>query len=249
MKSAPWDPGPPISTHEVAAEVLRRTATLGAYFSLAEPTGEQWRNWEEFLSRDTLREFTERTRSALAASSGCAIGSIPPRMAASSFHLAVSARLLSPVIGAATCESKVPMLTHESTLWAPTAGHCPDFGARSVACIATTTPQGAATAIAESVIEELLAPLGSALKAATGLSEKIIEGNVISSANGAVTVLAMRRPDREQRGRTLIEALLNTRYLSGTGHFANKKFTRHSCCLFYTGPHGGLCGDCILATP
>ncbi|AQA06076.1 hypothetical protein BVC93_02665 [Mycobacterium sp. MS1601] len=225
---------------------MRRTASLGDYFSLSEVAGNGWRSWDALLDPDTLLNMASRTRKAVAASAGCPEERIPLRMAASSFHIGVAARLLSPLIGAAVREFAVPVLKAESLLWRSTEHHCPQFGVQGLGCTEAKEVDTAAAAMSASVIDEVLAPMGRAIRDATGLSEKVTRGNVISSANGSVTVLAMRHPEYEQRGRAVITALLESEYLHGTGYFNNSQFHRRSCCLFYTGPHAGLCGDCVL---
>lgn len=81
----------------------------------------------------------------------------------------------------------------------------------------------------------------------TALSRKVMWGNVMSAANGAVTVMALSQPQYESRGRELVRALMETENLSGTARFEHNKFVRRSCCLFYLAPNSGLCGDCVLA--
>ena len=81
------------------------------------------------------------------------------------------------------------------------------------------------------------------------LSTHVTRGNVISAANGAVSAMAMSRPELEPPGRELVRALLSTETLSGTGRFIGERFVRHSCCLFYRAPGNGLCLDCVLAAP
>ena len=228
-------------------DLRRDTAALGDYFALDEAVGCDWREWAEFLDDDVLIDFVRRTRTAIAAAAGCAMERIPPRMAASSFHLNVSARLLSPVIGSSVCQSAVPLLTARSVRWAATNHHCPRFADHRMDYMHTGELGATASAICDSVMVDVLAPFGQALRNATGLSDKIIRGNVISSANGAVTVLSMSRPEHSQRGRDLIRHLLESEYLSDTGYFNEQALVRRSCCLFYTGPHPGLCGDCVLA--
>jgi ferric iron reductase protein FhuF len=98
------------------------------------------------------------------------------------------------------------------------------------------------------VVATILGPLHDALSAATALSSQVTRGNAISAANGAVTVLAMSRPECEPRGRAIVRALMDTEHLMGTGSFVGEKLVRRSCCLYYLAPGAGLCADCVLAS-
>ncbi len=71
-------------------------------------------------------------------------------------------------------------------------------------------------------------------------------GNVISAANGAVTVMSQTRPECEQPGRALIAALMATDQLAGAAAHIDGTFRRRNCCLFYLVPGAGYCGDCVL---
>jgi ferric iron reductase protein FhuF len=116
---------------------------------------------------------------------------------------------------------------------------------------AATAPD-AATIMTESLIEQVLRPLNTTLRAATALSFHVMWGNVASAANGAVTVLSQSRPADRDRGRALVRALIGIGPLLGTAELPDGKFRRRNCCLFYlTGSE--YCGDCVLtarrATP
>lgn len=181
----------------------------------------------------------------------CDVTLIPLRSAASSFQLGIAARLLSPVIGAATCLRAVPLLRADSVWWKQVteqgaARHSPRFSVAEVDSTDAETAAVAAAAISSSVVDGVLRPLTEALAAVSGLSMKVMRGNVISAANGAVTVLAMTRPNDESHGRAVVAALAESDELADTGHFDQGRFVRHSCCLFYQAPNAGLCGDCVL---
>lgn len=120
------------------------------------------------------------------------------------------------------------------------------FAADDLGFVTVAGAAEAAGVIAESALSEIFVPLNEKLSCVVSLSPKISWGNVTSAANGAVTVLAMARPDRERAGRDLVAALLDTTLLHGTGTFDAGAFTRRSCCLFYQAPQSGLCGDCVL---
>lgn len=233
------------SALDLGAELAIRTGALGDYFALPEPGSGDWQGMSALIRPATVVEFVDRTRAAIAASADCDTQDIPIRVAASSFQLGVAARLLSPPIGAATCFSAVPLITADAVTWEMN-GHSPRFAMTDPEWITAQSAQTAAAAISRSVVATILGPLNEMLRSVTALSTQVTWGNVMSAANGAVTVMAMSRPERESRGRSLVAALMNTGQLAGSGGFVHGRFMRRSCCLFYLSPGSGLCGDCVL---
>lgn len=228
-----------------AAGYLAELAALGGYFGLAVDTAGEGRCLPEFFTDAVIGDQVRRTRAAIAESVGCGRGEIPLRMAASSFQLGVAARLLSPAIGATLCLGAVPVLDHRSLRWIPADGHAPRFAVAEPTWIPADAIRSAQL-IATTVIG-VLTELGSRLQTLMALSPRVTLGNLSSAANGAVTVLAMSRPELEASGRALVRALLDIEPLAGTGTFVGGRFRRNSCCLYYQAPQAGLCGDCVLA--
>ena len=226
--------------------LLSATATLGGYFAIAAQGAAEGSHLAALLNPATLTTFVDRTRSAIATSTACEPSSIPRRLAASSFQLNVVSRLVSPVLGSAVVGGAVPLFTPESVRWIETDGHSPHFETANVECASAPTPARAAELISDSLLTTIVGPLNETLKTTASLSDRVSWGNTISAANGAVTVMAMSRPDLEQSGRALVRALLDIGPLQDTGDFDGGRFVRHSCCLFYQAPSGGLCGDCVL---
>lgn len=235
---------PPPSDGADRATHLAELATLGGYFTLPTDSAGQSRCLSELFTDESIRDHIDRTRAAIATSTGCATDRIPVRMAASSFQLGVAARLLSPAIGSALCLATIPVLDQRSVRWLPADGHAPQFTVTETDWIPVTAATSARV-ISESVIP-VLTDLGARLDTLVSLSPRITLGNLTSAANGAVTVLAMSRPRLEIAGRALVGALLGTEALTGTGSFPDGRFRRNSCCLFYQAPQSGLCGDCVL---
>lgn len=232
--------------HDGAA-LLAGTGALGGYFAVAAWDDDRGDELAALISDEaTVREFVDRTRSAVAASTGCDPSRIPLRMAASSFQLNVVARLISPAVGAAALYGVVPVFTPTSVRWDAADHHSPRFGTSGLDWVDAPTPLHAAEVISNSLLTNVVGPLHETLRATASLSARVSWGNAISAANGAVTVMAMSRPDLEPAGRALIRALLETETLAGTGHFVGGRFVRHSCCLFYQAPRSGLCQDCVL---
>ncbi|CAA0129402.1 Uncharacterised protein [Mycolicibacterium vanbaalenii] len=229
------------------AALRAEIAGLGEYFVLPAQDDGEWRALPKLLDETVLRDLVERTRAAIADSVGCGRSEIPVKSAASSFQLGITARLLSPAVGAASCFGVVPSLGPESLTWRPTPKHVPHFAATDIDWVDAATPARAATLIADSLVRGVLGPLNAALDGLVSLPPQVSWGNVISAANGAVTVLSMSQPHRESAGRDLVRALLDTELLTGTATYAHGRFVRRSCCLFYLAPRSGLCGDCVLA--
>ena len=222
-----------------------RLAELGEFFALPEPNGSGWLPFPRLFEDAVLAELVARTRSAIATSAQCADSVISPRLAASSLHLGIAARLLSPPIGAAVCFAALPALTETSVLVHITDSHTPRFAMTGVAWSAVPGATEAADALRRSVLT-MLTELGHALHAVVGLSPQVSRGNLISAANGAVTVMALQRPQLRTPGRKLIQELAETEPLCGTASFTGDQLVRRSCCLFYQVPGSGLCGDCVL---
>lgn len=227
--------------------LLSATATLGGYFAIAAQGADEGAHLATLMHAATLTTFTDRTQSAIAASTACDPNRIPRRLATSSFQLNVVSRLISPVLGAAVAGGAVPLFTPESVRWLATDGHSPHFETVDVECAPAPTAIRAAELISDSLLTTIVGPLNEALKTSASLSNRVSWGNTISAANGAVTVMAMSRPELEPSGRALVRALLDLGPLRDTGAFDGGRFVRHSCCLFYQAPSGGLCGDCVLA--
>ncbi|MGH3642925.1 MAG: (2Fe-2S)-binding protein [Mycobacterium sp.] len=246
MTAIPAPQGGPTAKLD-GATYLAKTAELGEYFGLAVQDGEPCRSLSLLLDDAAVTEFVGRTREAIATSARCDRSDIPVKVAASSFQLGIAARLLSPVVGAATCLGVLPLLDLRSVTWRSTTGHVPQFGATDLQWVAAPTPQRAAALISASVLTAIFAPLNETLRSLTSLSPRVTWGNVISAANGAVTVLSMSQPRHEASGRALIGALLETEHLNGTATLARGVFLRSNCCLFYQAPGSGLCGDCVLS--
>jgi ferric iron reductase protein FhuF len=232
--------------HDGAA-LLAGTAALGGYFAIPTLGADDGEDLATLLSdHDAVRTFVERTRSAIAAPSDGDPNAIPVRVAASAFQLNVVSRLISPVVGAAALYGLVPALGPTSVRWTATETHSPRLGVTAPDWLPAPTAALAAEAISKSLLANVVEPLAGTLRATAALSTRISRGNAISAANGAVTVMAMSRPDLAPAGRALVRALLTEGPLADTGHLVGGHFVRRSCCLFYQAPGSGLCGDCVL---
>ena len=222
-------------------------AALGEFFALPAADPVTWRPIASLCGdQAAVHEYTMRTRAATASGFGIDEADVPVKAAASSVHLSITARLVSPVVGAAVCLGTVPLLTLDSLFWQSDSSHRPTLGTAGAESVTETDPHRAAAVITGSLIGNVLSLLNGTMRLAESLSPQVMWGNIASAANGAVTVLAQSRPDARARGRALIDALIATEPLCATADFAGGRFRRRNCCLFYQVPGGGYCGDCVL---
>lgn len=229
------------------AALLRSVAQLGEFFALPVVDDGAWQPVSTLLTETAICDYTKRTQAAIASSMGVVESAVPLKAAASSVHLSIAARLLSPVVGAAICLAAVPRLTSGTVMWQGDSSHRPALGVAQADWMRVSDPHDAAKTIAGTVIRDVLAPLNDTMRSAAALSPQVLWGNVASAANGAVTVLAHTQPAAEQRGRALVAALVATAPLLDAAEIVGGQFRRRNCCLFYQVPGGGYCGDCVLA--
>lgn len=80
-----------------------------------------------------------------------------------------------------------------------------------------------------------------------GVSDRVLWGNIGSSANSTITLLRAARPDLVNRARAIADELLADPRIDGGSLRAGPSFRRNSCCLIYRATES-LCGDCVLQT-
>ncbi|MDY6996419.1 MAG: (2Fe-2S)-binding protein [Actinomycetota bacterium] len=227
--------------------VPNQVAEIGEYFALGVATGPGWLRFEDLLAPDVLAALVGATRRAMARFSRSAPEEVPARAAASSLQLAMAARLISPVIGSVAALQRVPLLTADVLCWSADH-HSVRFAVSALSWQQHDDAGEAARCVAATLLDSVLAELIDRMHTASGLSPKIMWGNVISAANGAVTVLGSARPALVPAGRRLVGALAGTGPLRDTAVTDGPTFRRRTCCLYYQVPGGGLCGDCVLQT-
>jgi hypothetical protein len=100
------------------------------------------------------------------------------------------------------------------------------------------------------VVDGHLATVISAVRAVAPVASGLLWGNVASSLAGSLRVLALGGVAPLASCQALGEDLLSSGPLLGAGHLSvadgQLSFVRRSCCLYYTLPGGGMCGDCAL---
>ncbi|MFJ5925121.1 (2Fe-2S)-binding protein [Kitasatospora sp. NPDC092948] len=174
------------------------------------------------------------------------LGTDEARVAASTAHLGLAARLWSVALGTAVTTGRLPDLDGARfalppqgpfDLWLPTEA---------------PGPEASPAALHTLVMDRHLHPLGDAVRALTPLATGLLAGNAASALIGAARQLAAVPPLRTPAA-TLARALLAFPDLAPTGTPTPPghplAFRRTSCCLYYRTPSGGLCGDCVFTRP
>ncbi|RAJ44654.1 FhuF-like iron-sulfur protein [Kitasatospora sp. SolWspMP-SS2h] len=173
---------------------------------------------------------------------GRVLGTGEPRVAASTAHLGLAARLWSVALGAALATGRVPEL---DGAWFA----LPPQGPFDLWLPSAPGREATAEALEATVLTGQLAPLAGAVRAVTPLAPGLLAGNaasaLVGAARQAATVPAFRAP-----AAALARALLARPALAATGTVSAPgrplAFRRASCCLYYRTPSGGLCGDCVF---
>ncbi|MFF2629389.1 (2Fe-2S)-binding protein [Kitasatospora griseola] len=170
------------------------------------------------------------------------LGTDETRVAASTAHLGLAARLWSVALGTAVTTGCLPDL--DAARFA-----LPPEGPFDLWLPDPLGPEATPAALHALVMDRHLHPLADAVRALTPLAPGLLAGNAASALVGAArqlaTVPALRTP-----ATALARALLASPALAPTGTPtpppAPLAFRRTSCCLYYRTPSGGLCGDCVF---
>lgn len=196
----------------------------------------------------------------LVARLGKELGDPPVRVAVSMVVLGYSARLVAPTLATLLRDDLLPDVTPPRVCWRyrPGSGfqlRLPDpSGRRSTADTGTSEDSnGAATLVdlwCRDVVDDHLATAIAAVRAVAPVAAGLLWGNVASSLAGALRMLVLAGVAPLPAAQSLAEALLSYGPLHGTGHLSvgdgQLSFVRRSCCLYYTLPGAGMCGDCAL---
>lgn len=231
---------------------INESRLIGGYFNIPLADGTGWRSFDELTeSVPTINEYVNRTRAAIARSQSIAIHEVEKRVAASSFQLATIAKLISPVVGCIVLSGTLPDFSSDNLAWRPGIKHSLDLGIVSYTGLTEIRDEDIVDRIHSNLIDAALRPLSEAIHRATGLSNKVLLGNIASSFNGAVSVLGAQFPNVTDRAFDLVREIVNHGHLRTTCTFVSTssgrpRFVRNNCCLFYQLPRGGQCGDCIL---
>jgi FhuF 2Fe-2S C-terminal domain len=213
-------------------EELAKLSAFGPFFEVRRTTPPgSWHSLRELLAGPVLGQRVAHVHASLTRLAGT---EVEPRVAASTLSLGLFARLVSPVLGAATLGITLPRPSLDDIRWQPA-----EAGPWPLALVGSPSdPEPAA------MVADVVAPLVAVLADGFSLSEQILWGNAASAVFGAVTMIGVARPDLRPRASAIGTELL-AGPLAGTGELRGA-FVRSSCCLYYRVPGGGYCGDCVL---
>ncbi|MDK1471982.1 (2Fe-2S)-binding protein [Streptomyces sp. 549] len=174
-----------------------------------------------------------------------------PRVGASIAFLGLAARLWSVSLVAPAFGDALPDLRPARLHWDPAAAPGSDLW------LPDSSPPpgfGPAHPLRHTVLAAHLTPLVSAVRGVVPVAERLLWGNAASALAGAVSQLSVWCRERgiadpPATAVRLAADLLAAPELSGTGTLHGGAFRRRTCCLYYRAPGGGLCGDCVFATP
>ncbi len=238
-----------------AEHVHARLAELGPFVGHdpLPPNGvaDGWRPCAELLrSAAWIEQLVERTRLGLALGGSVAEVDVEDRVAASTAHLGVLARLVSPAVALTTLTRHAPDLG--AHLWFRFDKHRLQARLDYAGLVDDAAWARADDSMTGPLVRALLLPFGDLLAGTTGLTPVIVLGNTASALRGAVTVLRGASPAVGSVAEQLVGDLLTVSELSGSwvvapdGPAGQIRWRRQSCCLFYRIPGAGLCGDCVL---
>ncbi|WP_084216868.1 (2Fe-2S)-binding protein [Pseudonocardia spinosispora] len=227
---------------------LDDVAGIGPFFAVtanpAEAVDDSWRPMSELYSDpEPLAARIRKVADAL----GVTDSDADRRVAASITYQGLVARLVSPLIAVAAVHRLVPPWSPDSLHWrVSVVGPWPLWEADQRAC------RPADGDLADAVADVLLAPhldaLAEAIRRQASVPQRSLRGNAASAVVAAGRLVARTRPSAAATSGRLVRLLLDRAPLSGAGTLADSwAFRRHSCCLYYRVPGGGICGDCVLA--
>jgi ferric iron reductase protein FhuF len=232
-----------------AGDLLREISTVGAYFDVQPAAVEgAWSPLRELFDPDVLTARVNRVRAVLAERTGLDADDLDARACASIHFLALSSRVLSPVLAGVALRGVALDPDPEQMWWQAVDGGPIPLAWASFARSRASSAADGARRIEDGVLAHVLGPLADAYQRTFRLSEQVLLGNAASALNGAATMLLATGRELIIEPGAIADALLARGRLAGTGEYsAGRKFSRNNCCLFYRVPGGGVCGDCILA--
>lgn len=207
-----------------------------------------WRPCAEVLASGAwVEQLMEHTRLVLALGGNLAETEVEDRVAASTAHLGVLARLISPTVSLTALSGRVPDVG--AHLWLRVDHHRLQASLDYAGLVADGAWARSDDLMAGPLVRDLLLPFGDLVVETTGLARSIVVGNTASALRGSVTALRAVAPDVCGVAEHLVGDLLELPELSGAWEVTSTRpatWRRRSCCLFYRLPRAGLCGDCVL---
>jgi hypothetical protein len=212
--------------------ILADVAGLGPFFALAVGRGEH-----PLADPVPVRERIAHVGRALGGEE---------RVAASLAFQGFAAQLVSAPYAAAVLHGAVPAIDPATAWWRPA-----DDGGWAVQ---TDTAVLAEAAALPALLDGLVEPLVGVVRAHVPVAEGLLWGNAASAVAAAKRLLVVQRPEVARRAADVAAAVLAGGSFAGAGELLPPRepdrvwtFRRHSCCLYYRVPGGGLCDDCALA--
>lgn len=231
-------------------------ATLGGFFALRTLVeGERVPKGAVALATvyeqdtDALAERVSRVRRKL--------GTTEERVAASIAYLGLAARIWSITLAPTVLEGRVPDLNASRLYWDPRGSTPDDLWLLPPPTAGDASPASApelTTGLISLVHDGHLAPLATATRQVSRVSERLLWGNAASALGGTLGQLThwcleRKLTSQARLTRELTATLLDHGQLRGTGSLDALSFARSTCCLYYRAPGGGLCGDCVFRQP
>lgn len=162
---------------------------------------------------------------------------IEPRVAASTTHLGLAARLLAPALAAAVMGYPPFDLRLDQVWWQHQLGG----------------PYPISVAIGQTAEQS---PLSTGISTVTAafvdryaLSTRVLWGNVASAVNSSANIIVQQRPDLAERAHDIATAFMADPRLASEPATIGPGFRRASCCLLYRVADAtprAICGDCVL---
>jgi ferric iron reductase protein FhuF len=229
------------------AAALAQAALAGPYFAITlAPDELLWRPFSDLLEPAVLTENVDQVRRVLHERTHLPMADLDLRACASTHALGLTARLVAPALAAAALAGHMPTFAVDDLRWQRVAGGPVPTGLAAAGGDDVDDVDDAAAALHANVIEAAVAPLVEAFQATFALSLQVLWGNVASALAGSATMIVRTGTPTCLDPRQLAARTTAQGALEGMGTWANQRFTRNNCCLFYKIPGGGKCGDCVL---
>jgi ferric iron reductase protein FhuF len=225
---------------------LKVVAELGPFFQVDARPQANWTSWAALTADpEPLRRRAAEVRTLLAAGPGTP--QVEQAVVASLVHLGLVARLVAPLLGAALLTGVLPV-TAIDHVHVRLAGANPlPLAFRTTSPDAVATAADLAAAFDRGWLVPAVEPFTRTVQAGWSVSPQVLHGNVASAVAGALRMAATSRPELTGRADAVLQALLGSGPLAGTGRRREDgSFVRRSCCLFYRVPGAGTCDDCVL---
>ena len=245
---------------------MTELAALGPYFDvvthqLGHGPAAPWRPMTELVDHpEVLGQRIEAVRQILAAGAGGPPEDIEWRVAASTVHLGLVARLIAPAMALSALTDSDPVAGLADIFWQPVLGGPYPLSLPQSLRFPTEPADGSSgsrvapdltTWIVAGPIEQLTQAVGKA----GSISDHVLRGNVASAVHSAAQQIVDFQAELAGRTTALVDSIDSRPSLQGTGRVvASGRYRRNSCCLIYravrpvpSGAGRAVCGDCVLA--